>query len=76
VLPVSTRYEIASEPTVREYPFPKEAARYLLHLLLEKEPYRPQLEPVAAPEAGPAVEPGETLDPRVARKVERAMKFL
>jgi DEAD/DEAH box helicase domain-containing protein len=76
VLPVSTRYEIASEPTVREYPFPKEAARYLLHLLLEKEPYRPQLEPVAAPEPGPAVEPRETLDPRVARKVERAMKFL
>jgi hypothetical protein len=44
VLPTSTRYEIGLEPSIVEYPFPKEAARFLLHLLSGAEPYRPRLD--------------------------------
>jgi DEAD/DEAH box helicase domain-containing protein len=73
VLPASSRYEIGSEASVREYPFPKEATRFLLHALLEKEPYEPRLEPVEVRKA-PALAPREELDPKVARKVVRAME--
>lgn len=76
VLPASTRHEIDSEPTVLEYPFPKEAARFLLHALLEKEPYVPRLEPKAAVARPPVVEPVDTIDPRVARRVRRVLKHL
>ena len=76
MLPASTRHEIASESNVEEYPFPKEASRFLIHLLLEKEPYVPKLAPVdTGPESKP-VEPREMLDPKVERKVKRALKFL
>ena len=75
VIPVSTRHEIGAEPTVEEYPFPKEAARYLLHLLLEKEPYEPRLDPFEATEPRPLA-PRESLDPAVARRVRRALRQL
>jgi DEAD/DEAH box helicase domain-containing protein len=73
VLPVSTRYEIAMEPSIVEYPFPKEAARFLLHLLTGPPEYLPRLEPVVEPARLPAIEPREPLDPRIARRIRRAM---
>ena len=76
VLPTSTRYEIDSEPTVREFPFPKEAVRFLLHLLLEKEPYSPRLTPVETARKRRVVEPEELLDSKVAGRVRRALKHL
>jgi DEAD/DEAH box helicase domain-containing protein len=76
VVTLPSRAEGAAEPAVLEFPFPKEAARYLLHALLEKEPYAPRLEAAASPAAGTALEPREVLDPRTARKVERAIRRL
>ena len=76
VLPTSTRYEISMEPTIKEYPYPKEAALYLLHELLEQGPYRPRLEPVVLDPTRPAVEPQEPLDPRVQKRVKRAIQGL
>jgi DEAD/DEAH box helicase domain-containing protein len=73
VLPASTRYEIAMEPSILEYPFPKEAARFLLHRLSGAEPYAPRFEPVEVPKPPRAMEPRPALDPRTARKVKRAM---
>jgi len=76
VLPASSRYEIASEASIQEFPFPKEATRYLLHALLEKEPYVPKLDPVdTGPETSP-IEPKDPLDPKVERKVRRALRYL
>jgi len=76
VLPASSRYEIASESNVEEYPFPKEASRFLLHLLLEMEPHVPELAPAEmGPESSP-VESRELLDPKFERKVRRALDFL
>jgi len=72
VLPISSRYEIGMESSL-EYPHPKEAARFLLSLLCGQEAYVPRLEPVAAAPPPPALEPREALDPRVARRVRRAM---
>jgi len=74
VLPASSRYEIHSESNVLEYPFPKEATRFLLHALLEKEPYKPRLEPTELGAPHRAVEPHVELDPKVARKVRRALR--
>ncbi len=76
VLPSSSRYEVALEPGIREFPKPKEAAKYLLHAFLGLETYKPNLEGVdLAPKPNP-LEPEEALDPQVARKVERAMRGL
>ena len=74
VLPASTRYEIAMEPAILEYPFPKEAARFLLHLLSGAGPYVPRLEPVQVPPLPPALEPSAPLDPRTVRRVKRALE--
>ncbi len=76
VLPGSTRYEIAMEPTIKEYPHPKEAARFLLHDLLEKEPYTPCLEPAEMAPRREALEPQEMLDPKVEKRVKRAIRGL
>ncbi len=76
VLPASTRYEIGMEPSILEYPFPKEAARYILHLLCGAEEYRPRLDPIPCPLAPLAVEPAPALDPRVVRRVNRALDSL
>ena len=73
VLPASSRYEIAMEPSIKEFPYPKEAARFLLHELLEREPYRPRLEPVPVETPKAAIEAQEMLDPRTAGKVRRAI---
>ena len=76
VLPASTRYEIDSQPTVKEFPFPKEAARFLLHLLLEKERYTPRLGPVETSRGSGLEAAGELLDARMAGKVKRALRHL
>jgi DEAD/DEAH box helicase domain-containing protein len=73
VLPTSTRYEIGLEPSIVEYPFPKEAARFLLHLLSGAEPYRPRLEGVSLPRTPPGIEVHQPLDPRLVRRVKRAI---
>lgn len=76
VLPGSTRVETYMEPSILEYPYPKEAAKFLLHLLLGKEPYVPRLEPVALPTPRlPEALPQE-LDPRTERKVRKAIRGL
>ena len=72
VLPTSTRYEIAMEPSILEYPYPREAARFLIHELLEKEPYTPRLEPINLEDKEPAVTAREALDPRLVRRIRRA----
>jgi len=72
VLPTSTRYEIAMEPSIREFPYPREAARFLLHDLLEKEPYEPRLEAVDVVARPAAVSSHEALDPRLVRRIRRA----
>ncbi|MEM7231505.1 MAG: DEAD/DEAH box helicase [Planctomycetota bacterium] len=74
VLPTSTRYEIASEPTIKEFPFPKEAARYFLHLLLQLELYEPQLAPIEMPAAERQVPEPPKLDAKTVGKVKRALK--
>jgi hypothetical protein len=76
VLPAFSRYEIAMEPSIKEFPYPKEAAHFLIHELLEKEPYVPRLEPGAAGRREAALEPQEPLDPRLAGRVRRAIKHL
>ncbi|HLU48602.1 MAG TPA: DEAD/DEAH box helicase, partial [Planctomycetota bacterium] len=76
VLPTSTRYEIDSEPTILEFPYPKEAARFLLHVLLEKEPYVPRLDAARQPRPQVEIEPEEVLDPRIAKRVRRVLRRL
>jgi len=76
VLPASTRHEIGSESKVAEYPFPKEAARYVLHRLLEMEPWVPRLDPVDFGERSHPIESRERLDPTIERKVRRALRYL
>jgi len=76
VLPGSTRYEIGMEPSILEYPFPKEASRFLLHLASGAAPYEPRFEPHAVPGRPPAVNPTPGLDPRIARRVKRAIGSL
>ncbi|MGE3166338.1 MAG: DEAD/DEAH box helicase [Planctomycetota bacterium] len=74
VLPGSTRVESYMEPAILEYPYPKEATRFLLHILLGLEAYPPQLQPVALSPSAPSVEPIRRLDPRVERKVRKAAR--
>lgn len=76
VLPTSTRYEISMEPTIKEYPFPKEAARFILHEMLEKDRYTPRLEPIHLGIREEAIQPREFLDPRTTKRIKRAIKGL
>ncbi|MBI4585477.1 MAG: DEAD/DEAH box helicase [Planctomycetes bacterium] len=76
VLPAFSSYEIAMEPSIKEFPYPKEAARCLLHDLLEKEPYLPRLEPGVVGPREAAIETREPIDPRLAGRVRRALKQL
>lgn len=74
VLPSSTRHEANLESGIREYPWPREAARYLLHALMGLEPYVPRLDGVGVTPRPPALDPQEPLDPAVSRKVRRALR--
>ena len=76
VLPASSRYEIDSQSAAVEFPFPKQATLCLLHALLEKEPWVPDLSPVESAPESRAIEPHETIAPSVARKVRRALRRL
>jgi hypothetical protein len=76
VLPASSRYEIAMEPAIKEFPYPKEAARHLLHELLELPAYEPRLEGVPVAPREPPLEPKDALDPRIERRVKRALRGL
>lgn len=76
VLPGSTRVETYMEPAILEYPYPKEAARFLLHLLLGREAYEPQLGPVGVPRNSPPTPVPNDLDARTARKVRKAIRGL
>ena len=71
--PVPPEGAVDGDRSFVEYPYPKEAARYLLHLLSGAGEYAPRLGPVAAPAPPPALPGREPLDPRVARRVRRAM---
>ncbi|MEM7166326.1 MAG: DUF1998 domain-containing protein, partial [Planctomycetota bacterium] len=75
VLPGSTRVETYMEPSILEYPYPKEATRFLLHLLLGLAPHEPDLQPVSLPEP-PAQLPPPELDPRTERKARKAARQL
>ena len=73
VLPGTTRVESYMEPSILEYPYPKEATRFLLHLLLGKEAYEPTFEPISLPtDRSPAPLPNP-LDARTERKVRKAI---
>ena len=61
------------EPAILEYPYPKEATRFLLHLLLGRELYRPRLDGVPLVTADPPPLPPRELDPRTERKVRKAI---
>ncbi|MCI0651551.1 MAG: DEAD/DEAH box helicase [Planctomycetes bacterium] len=76
VLPGSTRVETYMEPSILEFPYPKEAARFLLHMLLGRERYVPVLAGIPATlPASPQAPPPE-LDPRTERKVRKAIRRL
>ncbi|MEE8141817.1 MAG: DEAD/DEAH box helicase, partial [Planctomycetota bacterium] len=82
VLPGTTRVETHMEPSILEYPYPKEATRTLLHLLLGREVYQPQLQgvAVASPSAllppPPLMMAPPELDPRTERKVRKVSRGL
>ncbi|MFQ5654266.1 MAG: DEAD/DEAH box helicase, partial [Planctomycetota bacterium] len=76
VLPGTTRVETRVEPSVLEYPYPKEAARFILHLLLGMEPYTPRLEGVPLASAEPPPAPARELDARTERKVRKVLERL
>ncbi|MBC8261288.1 MAG: DEAD/DEAH box helicase [Planctomycetia bacterium] len=75
VLPGASRIESALEAEVLEYPFPKEATRWLLHLLLGKESYEPQLEGIPAPCENPMIPVPPLLDARVERKIRKVARL-
>ncbi|MFN0057831.1 MAG: DEAD/DEAH box helicase [Planctomycetota bacterium] len=76
VLPSSTRVETYMEPSILEYPFPKEAARFLLHLLLDLEAYVPKLDGVPLPVSATPAPVESDLDERTERKVRKALRGL
>ena len=75
VLPGASRIESALEAEVMEYPYPKEATQWLLHRLLGREIYEPQLQGVAAPRELPLEPPVPALDERVERKIRKVARI-
>ena len=76
VLPGSTRVESYMEPSILEYPYPKEATRFILHVLLGMELYTPDLEGVPVRPAPAPEQPAKPLDARTERKVRKAIRRL
>ena len=75
VLPGASRIESSLESEVLEYPYPKEATRWLLHRLLGLEPYKPELHGVPAPVESPLNPPAPALDERVERKIRKVARL-
>ena len=75
VLPGASRIESSLESEVMEYPYPKEATRWLLHRLLGLEPYKPELHGVPAPVESPLNPPAPALDERVERKIRKVARL-
>ncbi|MGA1489833.1 MAG: Zn-binding domain-containing protein, partial [Planctomycetota bacterium] len=76
VLPGSSRVETYMEPSILEYPYPKEATRFLIHRLLGIADYVPRLDgvPMATPEHAGEIE--QPLDERTERKARKAIRRL
>ncbi|MCA8960911.1 MAG: DUF1998 domain-containing protein, partial [Planctomycetes bacterium] len=74
VLPADTRVETYMEPAILEYPYPKEAARFLLHALLGRGLYEPKLAGVPIRSVTPPEVPPPELDPRTERKAQKAIR--
>ncbi len=74
VLPGSARVETAVEAAILEYPYPKEAARFILHLLLGLERWVPRLEGVALAAPAPPDPPPRPLDARTERRARKALR--
>ena len=68
------------EPSILEYPYPKEATRFVLHLLLGRDTYVPSLDGVQVREAqqgpdwSPPSAPPPALDARTEKKVRKAIR--
>ena len=76
VVPGTTRVEAYMEPTLLEYPYPKEATRYLLELLLGRDPDPPELAGVPVERCETPATPAPALDSRTERKVRKAIRRL
>ncbi len=73
VLPASSRTRSNLEPSILEYPYPKEATRFLLHRLLGLADHVPDLVGVLQPATPGAGELPPSLDPRTERKARKAI---
>ncbi len=76
VLPSSSRVETYQEPSILEYPYPKEATRFILHRLLGLPDYVPSFEGVSIPIAPSAGALPAELDPKTERKARKAIRRL
>jgi len=76
VLPGASRLESSLESEVMEYPYPKEATRWLLHHLLGLQEYKPNLGGVPAPVEVPLDLPLPILDERVERKIRKVARAI
>ncbi len=75
VLPGSSRVESALEKEVMEYPYPKEATRWLIHRITGREEYEPDLSAVKAIEVESPGAPEPTLDARTERKIRKVARW-
>ncbi|HIN80127.1 MAG TPA: DEAD/DEAH box helicase [Planctomycetes bacterium] len=73
VLPGYSRVETYLEPSLVEYPYPKEATRFLLHRLLGLPDHVPCLEAVQVAISPSPELPAPALDERTERKVRKAI---
>jgi DEAD/DEAH box helicase domain-containing protein len=75
VLPGSARVESVLEKEVMEYPYPKEATRWLIHRLTGRKEYQPDLTGVPATMPVPPTRPEPLLDDRTERKVRKVARW-
>ena len=76
VLPSSSKIAQPLEASVLEYPYPKEATRFLLHRLLGREDYAPQLDGISVETPTSAGTMPRELDERTERKARKAIRNL
>jgi ATP-dependent helicase YprA (DUF1998 family) len=75
VLPGSARVESVLAKEVMEYPYPKEATRWLIHRLTGRKEYQPDLTGVPATMPVPPTRPEPLLDERTERKVRKVARW-